>query len=102
MPPRILQRNDRTTGSEQVQSLFHQTQPPTEAVSKQMSSTQCQTERSFEFVGVCQVPEAPFGLIADARVGETPVRALVDTGATINFIRSNVYSRLTAAPALRT
>ena len=102
MPPRILQINDRTTGSEQVQSLFRQAQPPTAAVSKQMSSTQCQTEISLEFVAVCQVPEAPFGLIADARVGGTPVRALVDTGATINLIRSDVYSRLTAAPALRT
>ena len=67
-----------------------------------MSSTQCQTERSLEFVGVCQVPEAPFGLIADARVGGTPVRALVDTGAKINLIRSDVYSRLSAAPALQT
>ena len=56
----------------------------------------------IEFVGVCQVPEAPLGLIADARVGGTPVRALVDTGATINLIRSDVYGRLTAAPALRT
>ena len=55
----------------------------------------------MEFVGVCQAPEAPFGLIADARVGGTPVRALVDNGATINFIRNNVYGRLTAAPALR-
>ena len=102
MPPRILQGNDRTTGSEQVQSLFHQPQPPTAAVSELMSSTQCQTERSLEFVGVCRVPEAAFGLIADARVGGTPVRALVDSGSTINLIRSDVYSRLTAAPALRT
>ena len=30
------------------------------------------------------------------------MRALVDTGATINLIRSDVYGRLTAAPALRT
>ena len=55
----------------------------------------------MEFVGVCQVPEAPFGLIADARVGGNPVRALVDNGDTINLIRSNVYGRLTAAPALQ-
>ena len=56
----------------------------------------------MELVGVCQVPEAPFGLIADARVGGTPLRALVDTGAIIKLIRSDVYSKLTAAPALRT
>ena len=56
----------------------------------------------MQFVGGCQVSEAPFGFIADARVGGTPVRSLVDTGATINLIRSDVYIRLTAAPALRT
>ena len=38
-----------------------------------------------------------FGLIADARVGGTPVRALLETGATINLIRSNANSKMTNA-----
>ena len=79
-----------TTGSEQVQSLFHQPQPPTR-----------QFLNRFLVPSARQVLEASFGLIADARVGGTPVRALVDTGATINLIRSDVYGRLTAAPALQ-
>ena len=98
MPPRILQRNERTTGAEQVQSLFHQPHPPADMVSKQVSSTQCQTETSLEFVGVGQAAKAPLGLTADVCVGGTPVRALVGTGATIILIRSDVYSKLVAAP----
>ena len=55
----------------------------------------------MEFVGVCHVPEAPFRLIADARVERTPVKALVDIVAILNFIRSDVHRKLVAASALR-
>ena len=68
---------------------------------KRTSSIQCQTETSLEFVSVCQVPEAPFGLIAEARLGRIPVKALVYTGATINLIRSEVYRNLVSAPTLK-
>ena len=43
---------------------------------------------------MCQVLEVPFGLIAEASVGWTSVKALVDTGATINLIRSVTYDGL--------
>ena len=101
MPPRILQRNDKTTVSKQVQSLFHQPQPPPPQFLNRCPVPSARREIN----GVRwrnQVPEASFGLKGDARVAGTPVRALVDTGATINLIRSDVYSKLTAAPALRT
>ena len=47
------------------------------------------------------MPEAPFGLIAEAILGGLPVKALVDTGATINLKRSEVYHNLTTAPPIR-
>ena len=99
--PQITKRTDGPNGIEQVQSLFHVTTSTEPEEAKQTSSIQCQTEMSLEFVSVCQVPEAPFGLIAEAQLGGKPVRVLVDTGATINLIRSEVYRSLANAPTLK-
>ena len=63
-------QNSRRVEAEQVQSLFHQNNSNPAPTPKQTSSTPCQTDLSLEFVGVCRVPEAPFGLVADAMVGE--------------------------------
>ena len=98
---RLEMRGEGFRGTEQVQTLFHQTTPSQLEEPKQLTSIQCQTESSLEFVSVCRVPEAPFGLIAIAILGGLPVKALVDTGATINLIRSEVYHNLTTAPPLR-
>ena len=92
--PQVQMRGEGFRGTEQVQTLFHQTTPSRPEEPKQLTSIQCQTESSLEFVSVCRVPEAPFGLIAEAILGGLPVKALVDTGATINLIRSEVYHNL--------
>ena len=99
--PQVQMRGEGFRGTEQVQTLFHQTTPSRLEEPKQLTSIQCQTESSLEFVSVCRVPEAPFGLIAEAILSGLPVKALVDTGATINLIRSEVYHNLTTAPPLR-
>ena len=96
-----MKRTDGPSGIEQVHSLFHETVPIRSEEPKPTSSIQCQTETSLEFVSVCQVPEAPSGLIVDARLGGTPVKALVDTGATTNLIRSEVYRTLVSGRALQ-
>ena len=99
--PQVQMRGEGFRGTEQFQTLFHQTTPSRLEEPKQLTSIQCQTESSLEFVSVCRVPEAPFGLIAEATLGGLPVKALVDTGATSNLIRSEVYHNLTTAPPLR-
>ena len=87
--PQVQVRGKGFRGTEQVQTLFHQTTPSQLEEPKQLTSIQCQTESSLEFVSVCRVPEAPFGLIAEAILGGLPVKELVDTGATINLILSD-------------
>ena len=62
-------RGEGFRGTEQVQTLFHETTPSRLEVPKQLMSIQYQTESSLEFVSVCRVPEAPFGLIAEAILG---------------------------------
>ena len=99
--PQIMKRTDGPSGIEQVHSLFHETVPIRSEEPKPTSSIQYQTETSLEFVSVCQVPEAPFGLIVDARLGGTPVKALVDIGATTNLIQSEVYRTLVSGQPLR-
>ena len=59
--PQVQLRGEGFRGTEQVQTLFHQTTPSRLEEPKQLTSIQCQTESSLEFVSVCRVPEAPFG-----------------------------------------
>ena len=68
-PPPTVRWNNGSAATEQVQSLFHQASPSEVVEPKRTVNSQCQTEMSLEFVSVCQVPEAPFGLIAEASVG---------------------------------
>ena len=64
--PQVQMRGEGFLGTEQVQTLFHETTPSRLEVPKQLTSIQYQTESSLEIVSVCRVPEAPFGLMAEA------------------------------------
>ena len=102
-PPPTVRWSDGPTATEQVQSLIHEASPSKVVEPKRTVTSQCQTEKSLEFVSACQVPEAPFGRTAEASVGGggTSVKALVDTGATINLIRSVTYDGLRERPSLK-